>query len=126
MSFAVLQLELASEAGGATRDIDAVFEPHGVVLEEAWAVADELGLPRWWLNEQASSYAARGGDQNAPHVFDHPGLRVSAPPRPPPRPPPGHEGPRRPPPRRRRHHVPRQAPRTHQHGRRAGGLHGRI
>jgi hypothetical protein len=71
-------MTLAYDARRSTRDIDAVFQPHGAVLEEAWAVADELGLPRWWLNEQASSYAARGGDQNAPHVFDHPGLRVSA------------------------------------------------
>ncbi len=63
---------------GATRDIDAVFEPHGIVLEEAQAVAAELGLPRWWLNEQASSYVAAGGDPTAPRVFDHPGLRVSA------------------------------------------------
>jgi hypothetical protein len=52
--------------------------PHGVVLDEARAVADELGLPRWWLNEQASVYVAPGGDRNAPRVFDHPGLRVSA------------------------------------------------
>lgn len=56
----------------------AVFKPHGVVLEEARAVAAELGLPSWWLNEQASAYVARGGDPAAPHVFDHPGLRVSA------------------------------------------------
>jgi hypothetical protein len=41
-------------------------------------VADELGLPSWWLNEQASVYVAPGGDAAAPHVFDHPGLRVSA------------------------------------------------
>jgi hypothetical protein len=60
------------------RDIDAVFRPHGVVVEEAWAVADELGWPRWWLNEQASAYVAPGGDPSAPRVFDHPGLRVSA------------------------------------------------
>jgi hypothetical protein len=57
---------------------DAVFKPHGVVLEEAHAVADELGLPRWWLNEQASVYIAPGGDSAASRVFDHPGLRVSA------------------------------------------------
>src|SRR5262249_5420517 len=37
-----------------------------------------LGLPRWWLNEQASVYVAPGGDPAAPRVFDHPGLRVSA------------------------------------------------
>ena len=49
-----------------------------IVVDEAWAVADELGLPRWWLNEQASAYVAPGGDAAAPRVFDHPGLRVSA------------------------------------------------
>jgi hypothetical protein len=71
-------MALAYDARRATRDIDAVLEPHGVVLEEAWAVADDLGLPRWWLNEQASAYVAPGGDAEAPRVFDHPGLRVSA------------------------------------------------
>jgi len=35
-------------------------------------------LPRWWLNEQASSYVAPGGDSAASRVFDHPGLRVFA------------------------------------------------
>ena len=27
--------------------MDALFEPHGIVHEEALAVAAELGLPRW-------------------------------------------------------------------------------
>ena len=71
-------MALAHDARRSTRDIDAVFQPHGVVLDEARAVADELGLPQWWLNEQASAYVAPGGDTNAPRVFDHPGLRVSA------------------------------------------------
>jgi hypothetical protein len=31
-----------------------------------------------WLNEQASSYVAPGGDPAASRVFDHPGLRVFA------------------------------------------------
>jgi hypothetical protein len=48
------------------------------VQDEARAVAAELGLPPWWLNEQASVYVAAGGDPGAPRVFDHPGLRVSA------------------------------------------------
>src|SRR5919197_1116046 len=52
--------------------------PHGIVLDEARALAQELGLPPWWLNEQASVYVAPGGDPAAKHVFDHPGLRVSA------------------------------------------------
>ena len=71
-------MALAYDSRRSTRDIDAVFKPHGVVLEEARAVAAELGLPPWWLNEQASVYVAPGGDASAPHVFDHPGLRVSA------------------------------------------------
>jgi hypothetical protein len=64
-------MALAHDARRATRDIDAVFRPHGIVLEEASAVATELGLPPWWLNEQASVYVAPGGDASAPHVFDH-------------------------------------------------------
>lgn len=71
-------MALAYDARRATRDIDAVFQPHGVVLDEARGVADELGLPHWWLNEQASAYVAPGGDATAPRVFDHPGLRVAA------------------------------------------------
>jgi hypothetical protein len=51
-------MALAYDARRATRDIDAVFQPHGVVLEEAHAVAVDLGLPKWWLNEQASAYCA--------------------------------------------------------------------
>jgi predicted nucleotidyltransferase len=71
-------MALAYDSRRSTRDIDAVFKPHGIVLEEARVVAAELGLPSWWLNEQASVYVAPGGDASAPHVFDHPGLRVSA------------------------------------------------
>ena len=70
-------MALAYDARRATRDIDAVLVPHGVVLEEAHALAAELGLPQWWLNEQASVYIAPGGDAEAPLTFDHPGLRVS-------------------------------------------------
>jgi hypothetical protein len=70
-------MALAYDSRRATRDIDAVFQPHGIVLTEATIVAKELGLPPWWLNEQASVYVAPGGDIAAPRIFDHPGLRVS-------------------------------------------------
>lgn len=69
-------MALAYDSRRATRD--ALFKPHGIVLEEARAVGAELGLPSWWLNEQASSYVAPGGDPSASRVFDHPGLRVFA------------------------------------------------
>ena len=45
---------------------------------EARKVADDLGLPYWWLNEQASVYISGKEDANGRRVFDHPGLRVMA------------------------------------------------
>ena len=75
---AALRWALAYDSRRATRDVDALFKPHGIVLEEAQAVGAELGLPSWWLNEQASSYVVPGGDPSASRVFDHPGLRVFA------------------------------------------------
>jgi len=41
-------------------------------------VAGDLGLPYWWLNEQASIYISGKDDPGKRRVFDHPGLRVSA------------------------------------------------
>src|SRR5216684_9201353 len=71
-------MALAYDASRVTRDIDATFVPHGVVIEEARNVADDLGLPRWWLNEQASVYISGKEDASKRRVFDHPGLRVMA------------------------------------------------
>jgi hypothetical protein len=46
--------------------------------EEARKVADDLGLPYWWLNEQASVHISGKEDASKRRVFDHPGLRVMA------------------------------------------------
>lgn len=71
-------MALAYDAARVTRDVDAVFMPHGIVLEEARKVARDLGLPDWWLNEQASVYISGKEDASKRRVFDHPGLRVMA------------------------------------------------
>ncbi len=71
-------MALAYDATRVTRDVDALFVPHGVVVEESRAVADELGLPPWWLNEQASVYVSGKDDPGKRRVFDHPNLRVMA------------------------------------------------
>jgi hypothetical protein len=40
-------MALAYDAARVTRDVDARFIPHGIVIEEARRVADDLGLPYW-------------------------------------------------------------------------------
>jgi predicted nucleotidyltransferase len=71
-------MALAYDVQRVTRDVDATFVPHGVVLEEARNVAEAMGLPPWWLNEQASSYVSAQHDAGKREVFDHPGIRVMA------------------------------------------------
>ena len=50
----------------------------GAVLEEARAVADELGLPSWWFDEDATALVAGRDGRGRRRVFDHIGLRVMA------------------------------------------------
>lgn len=66
---------LAFDARAATRDVDALFAPDSEVIEAAKEVAVDLGLPRSWLNNQASSYVSGRAGRGTP-VFDHPNLRV--------------------------------------------------
>ena len=49
-------MALAYDAARVTRDVDARFVPHSIVLDDARQVARELGLPPWWLKEQATVY----------------------------------------------------------------------
>jgi hypothetical protein len=71
-------MALAYDADRVTRDVDATFLPHGIVLEEARNVAEAMGLPPWWLNDQASAYVSNQYDAGKREVFDHPGIRVMA------------------------------------------------
>ncbi len=70
---------LAHNTRDATMDLDtAIRDHHGSVVAEARTVAAELGLPPWWLNEQATSYLPSGHDADATTVLDRPGLTVIA------------------------------------------------
>nr|WP_308010651.1 hypothetical protein [Mycobacterium avium] len=60
-----------------TRDIDALFEPDGPMVDAIREVAAENGWPSTWMNNQASSYVARNRGEG-PRVFDHPYLQVVA------------------------------------------------
>ena len=66
---------LAFNSRVATRDVDALFRPDKHVLEAAHEVANELDLPKSWLNNQASVYVSGRAGRGTP-VFDHPNLRV--------------------------------------------------
>jgi hypothetical protein len=68
---------LAYDSRVTTRHIDALFSPDGPMLKAIREVADEMGWPRTWLNNQASSYVSRTPGEGSP-VFDHPFLHVVA------------------------------------------------
>ena len=70
---------LAHNAREATMDLDAAIRRgHGAVTTEAQAVASELGLPGWWLNEQATAYLPAAPDDEATTILALPGLIVKA------------------------------------------------
>ena len=47
--------------------------PHGTVLDEARQVTRHLGLPPWWLNEQATAYISGKDDPGQRRVSITPG-----------------------------------------------------
>jgi hypothetical protein len=69
---------LAFNARAATRDIDAVFAPGDAVRTAADEVAQQHGLPRSWLNNQASSYLSLSAAEGKVPAFEAGGLRVYA------------------------------------------------
>ncbi len=69
---------LAFNARQATRDVDAIWNPHGIIHDEAVAVAREMGLPDYWLNEQASAFIPRNPEWGSHPALDFSHLRVFA------------------------------------------------
>lgn len=55
-------MALAYDSRRATRDEDALFKPHGIVLEEARAVGAELGLPSWRDRRSTRSFGMKAFD----------------------------------------------------------------
>jgi hypothetical protein len=64
----------------ATKDVDAkITGEHGAVMEAQRQVAAELGLPAYWLNEQATAYLSSKADFALFGAYPdelHPGLLV--------------------------------------------------
>ncbi len=68
---------LGFEGRPKTRDVDAIWKPHGAVLEAAWQVASELNLPNWRLNEQAAMYLPSGHRPEGATSYSGTALRVT-------------------------------------------------
>jgi hypothetical protein len=69
-------IALAYSESRATRDIDAVFEPKMRVYDIAKLMADELGLPRDWLNDGVKGLLPDFEDQGQEFTFQSEGIRI--------------------------------------------------
>jgi len=72
-------IALAYSERRATRDIDAIFEPKMRVYEVAKSMADELGLPRDWLNDGVEGLLPDFEDRGREFTFESEGIRVVVP-----------------------------------------------
>lgn len=61
----------------STRDIDAVFEPKALMYEVAQQMAEEMDLPRGWLNDAAKGFVG-AQDPDSATTLEVTGLRVSS------------------------------------------------
>jgi len=66
---------LAYGADLATGDADGLYEPDGPMLDAIRAVADQEGIPRSWMNNQASVYFSKRA-RPTQVVFETPSLRI--------------------------------------------------
>ncbi|MGD0606624.1 MAG: nucleotidyl transferase AbiEii/AbiGii toxin family protein, partial [Streptosporangiaceae bacterium] len=68
-------LAVAYDATRATRDLDAVFVPAGIVRQAARAVAERRGLTEDWLNDAVKGFLP-GTDPDAQRFYSSDSLIV--------------------------------------------------
>jgi hypothetical protein len=70
---------LAFHARASTKDVDAIFEPAGLVRKLSGVVASERGLPEDWLNDAAKGFASARHEVTEGDLPQFDGLRLVAP-----------------------------------------------
>jgi len=70
---------LAFGARAATKDVDAIFEPAGLVRQLARVVAEERNLPPDWLNDGAKGFVSAHHEVAKGDLPQFEALRVTAP-----------------------------------------------
>jgi hypothetical protein len=70
---------VAFHARAATKDVDAIFHPTGIIREIARVVQEELDLPENWLNEGAKGFISAAHETTMQDLPQFENLHVAAP-----------------------------------------------
>lgn len=70
---------LAFDARESTRDVDAVFVPKAEIYEEAAKIAEDMGLPASWLNDEVKGFVSLEGDVTTERMPQWENLRILRP-----------------------------------------------
>lgn len=70
---------LAFDGGFATRDIDAIFVPKSIVSKAILNIAEELELPKSWLNDGVKGFVSENEDFTDESMPSFENLRVIRP-----------------------------------------------
>lgn len=70
---------LAFASRPATKDVDAIFQPPGLIRDLAERIAQEQGLPRTWLNDGVKGYISTQHETTPGNLPQFPHLRLTMP-----------------------------------------------